>query len=225
MANLSSAFPCFSIFLIEFIQLNDLRKEIAFLFWSIKGREICYTAGRQVGRKSGWQPWYGLYNKVALVKNKNIWDNVQNRLAPFPHPKINWRTFMNTKLEFFKTSKTILYCHTWSNLELYLKSDNIASWATKWLDYVCGTDPPTWCPVPSLTHWIFSLIVAGNAICCGCNYRRYLEGVWKLSGEGYQTPENIEDPEIFQTQIFLDPQFFWTQNSLNPKFVWTQILL
>ena len=67
VAKLRSAFPyLFFIFLIEFIVLNNLLKEIAFLFLPIRGREICYTADRQAGR----QPRYGFCSEVALAKKR-----------------------------------------------------------------------------------------------------------------------------------------------------------
>ena len=48
--------------------LEHSRIEIAFVFRPIRGREICYTTGRQAGRPAE----YGLYSEVALAKNYAI---------------------------------------------------------------------------------------------------------------------------------------------------------
>ena len=51
--------------LIELIHLNDLLKEIAFLFRQIRGQEICYTGSHETDRQTDT---YGLYSEVALAK-------------------------------------------------------------------------------------------------------------------------------------------------------------
>ena len=111
-------------------------------------------------------------------------------------------------------------------LGIFSSAWNLASWTTRWHDYVpATTHPPTHHPWYNLIFWIYFLIVLGRClecilgkwmvskgvwkVCGKCvegaweMSRRYLEGAWKVSGRYLEGVWNLSwsCPEHYATLV------------------------